>query len=474
MSITANHAESIHRDAAAPTRSPETVADLFPLPLTAFERFLLHGESADHPATFYVEMHVEGRFDQPALNAAFETAVERHPLLRACVYKDGWREFWRPAPALPKLVWQESTDPPGPPGGRWIDLRQESGLRVWVRNEPNTGDVLFLQYHHACTDGLGAGRLIVDLLSEYSRLTGPVFPKNPVNPPDTTLLKNRGQFRHVSTTTTWQKISNTYRFHVQGPTPLATPAIQPGSSQATAPVIATHVFECEETSQFTSCSGELSGLTINHVAVALLFRAVVDWQRAHGHSSNQERIRILMPVDLREPKDRQLPAANRVGFSFPTRMIGETEGWNQLLSSLEQEIRFIRGSRLGMDFLDGLNVVDRVPGLLPSLLRSSGCMATTLITNFGQSRRYQQVFPATEGSMVFGNVQLHHIVATPPISKSTRAGFGMCVTSGRLVLSVQCCPLLFDQQSANQLLQTYVSAWRQWAHRSVAELAIPC
>jgi hypothetical protein len=469
MSTTANKADSGYRAVAARVVRPSEIDnDVFPLPLTPFERFLIYGESVDHPATFYVELHVEGRFHRPALEAALQTAVQRHPLLHAQIHKDGWRESWKAAEGAPCVDWSGAIGSSGSIARRWIDLRNECGLRVWVSNEASRGDVLHLQFHHACCDGLGAGRLIVDLMSAYSTRVGPVSPKIEVRPPDPRLLKDRGRYAYPGRTTGWQKLSNTYRFHLLAPTPLAAPDRQPSPQSSTAPVIATHVFDRDQTSRFSACVAEHNGLTINHIAIALLFRTVNEWQQACGRSSNKQRFRILMPIDLREPGDRDLPATNRVGFSFPTRMSEETQDWQQLLSSLEQEIRFIRSSRLGIDFLGGLNLVDSIPGLLPSLISSSGCMATTLITNFGQSRRYQQVFPATDGSMVFGNVRLHHIVATPPISRSTRAGFGMCITSGRLVLSVQCCPLLFNQQSAGKLLQVYAESWSQWADRHTA------
>jgi len=466
VSTAAGESDSDVRTSVASTvpldRAPSG-GSLFPLPLTSFERFLLFGEGLDNPAIFYVELHHEGRFDRTALETSLDAAVSRHPLLCAQITQDRRRECWTAAAELPQIVWQSTTDPPGPPLGRWIDLRQGCGLRAWVREDPALGDVLHLQFHHTCTDGLGAGRLIVDLMSAYARLTGPPYPKLDVPAPDPMRLKHRGKFRRSGQTTLWQKVLNTYRFHALPPTPLAAPARRPTDVSSTSPVIASHVFDRDETDVFSSKATTIGNLTINDVAVALLFRAVSSWQQSQGCTSTEQRFRILMPVDFREPADRLMPATNRVGFSFPTRLDDECHDWGRLLNSLVEEIRFIRRTRLGMDFLGGLSLTDSIPGLLPSLLRSSGCMATTLITNFGQSRRYEQVFTAEDRSMIFGNVRLHHIVATPPISRSTRAGFGMCITSGRLVLSVQCDPQLFDNQTASELLQVFVSAWRQWA-----------
>jgi len=468
VTITTSETESDIPDALRSTTVPQDCARvsehaLFPLPITPFERFLYDGEARDYPATFYVELHLEGQFDRSALETALEAAVKRHPLLSCQLSEEGRSHSWTPVAQLPQIVWQGATDPVGPPLGRWIDLRQGCGLRAWVREQVGRGDVLHLQFHHSCTDGLGAGRFIVDLMAVYSRLTGPPYPKLDVPSPDAAKLKHRWQFRRRSQTTSWQKALNAYRFHVLAPTPLAAPVRRPAPSNSLSPVIASYLFERDETQAFSSKITLLGNLTINDVAVALLFRAVSSWQQLQGRTSNRQRLRILMPVDFRESTDRLLPAANRIGFSFPTRLIKECHDWGRLLSSLAEEIRFIRRTNLGMDFLGGLSLTDSVPGLLPTLLRSSGCMATTLITNFGQSRRYEQVFPADDGSMIFGNVRLHHIVATPPISRSTSAGFGICITSGRLVLSVQCDPQLFDNQTASELLQEFVSAWRQWS-----------
>ncbi|MDB5348560.1 MAG: hypothetical protein JWP89_6937 [Schlesneria sp.] len=453
----------------APDREPcfrensvrDTDRALWPLALTSFERFLLHGEDLNYPATFYVELHLEGQFDRTALQEALRVAVLRHPLLCATVVQTGWRESWQPASEPPHALWQSTTDAPGPPLGRWIDLRRECGLRIWVREQPQLGDVLYLQFHHSCTDGLGAGRFIIDLMSEYSRLVCRQ-PDLVTSSADLLALKNRDRFRRFGQTSRWQKTLNAYRFHVLTPTPLAAPNHLPVPSGSTAPVIATHVFDRDETDCFVSKTATLGGCSINDVGLALLFRAVSLWQKSRGRESPSQRLRILMPIDLREAGDRFGPATNRVGFSFPSRSIKECDNWHQLLNSLREEIRFIRRTRLGMDFINGLKVTDTIPGLLPMLLRSPGCMATTLLTNFGQTRRYEQFFPVADRSMLFGNMRLHHIVATPPISRACRVGFGMCLTSGRLVLTVQCDPALFDNKSAGELLQVFVSIWRQW------------
>ena len=51
-----------------------------------------------------------------------------------------------------------------------IDLASEIGLRISVDADSDRADVLF-EFHHACTDGIGAVQFIGDLLAHYGQLT---------------------------------------------------------------------------------------------------------------------------------------------------------------------------------------------------------------------------------------------------------------------------------------------------------------
>jgi hypothetical protein len=133
---------------------------------------------------------------------------------------------------------------------------------------------------------------------------------------------------------------------------------------------------------------------VNDVAIALLFQTLADWNLQNSRTSTKQRLRVLMPTDLRERGDRWLTAANRVGYSFLSRSIGQCHDWDALIAGISQETKYIKGIRLGLDFLQILSAVQRIPYLLPALLRLPRCMATAVLTNLGDTTGIPAAFGA--------------------------------------------------------------------------------
>jgi hypothetical protein len=125
-----------------------------------------------------------GGFDRAALEAAQRKAIERHPLLNACVER-GRRGKWQwiPAPdGVPPITWlsQPTTDS-YPAIGSGLDLRRQGGVRLIVTEHGGQSD-LTMHQHHACCDGLGAVQYLTDVLATYvQELGGPLA--RPLPPP---------------------------------------------------------------------------------------------------------------------------------------------------------------------------------------------------------------------------------------------------------------------------------------------------
>ena len=62
--------------------SPEK---LFPLPLEAFEQYMLAEDRTNQPMDSVRQLLLSGHLQQEAFETAIATASERHPLLRALV-----------------------------------------------------------------------------------------------------------------------------------------------------------------------------------------------------------------------------------------------------------------------------------------------------------------------------------------------------------------------------------------------------
>ena len=99
---------------------------------------------------------------------AVRRAVLRHPLLCAHLSVSRITGFrWvAAADPYPYVDCADASVPLSFPGRERIDLRSETGLRVWAR-EGNGHTELRFQFHHACCDGVGAYRVIEDVLCAY-------------------------------------------------------------------------------------------------------------------------------------------------------------------------------------------------------------------------------------------------------------------------------------------------------------------
>ncbi|MBX3439464.1 MAG: hypothetical protein KF861_18390, partial [Planctomycetaceae bacterium] len=148
---------------------------LFPLVSTSFERYMLADDRPSHPMAAFMEIDVRGRVQTELLLKAFDLAVDRHPLLRACTQPDRWgRPLWQlTSPRSPDVAgWGvplTCSDAEG--GGEQFDMRAGTGMRTWIRQAVDRTHIT-IQVHHACSDAVGKLTFLSDWLSLYTQLEG--------------------------------------------------------------------------------------------------------------------------------------------------------------------------------------------------------------------------------------------------------------------------------------------------------------
>jgi hypothetical protein len=268
-------------------------------------------------------------------------------------------------------------------------------------------------------------------------------------------------------TTFWEKAKNALAYVTTQPEPLTGP--QSGrsgsareSSSLTRPLVHKVLLEIDETSNLRKRAQE-EGATFNDVAVAKLMQVCADWNRRHESAPDTRHVRVCMPTDLRLKEDDSLPAANRMGYAFLTRQFAQTRDWRTLLNSVRDETTYIKDNRVGLDFVTNMAIAQKVPFLLPLYLKHARCQTTTVLTNLGDTtRRFRRRFPMDAGRLVIGGCPLDYAIVTPPVRPGTRAGWGMCISAGRLAIGLLTDPHTFNDDDTQQLLDSYVEAIRQW------------
>jgi hypothetical protein len=442
----------------------------FPLAFTPFERLMLLDDRPDYPMTIHVELGFAGRMDKQIFLAAMEHTVARHPLLNARV---GWRGRWPywlgPASRSATVTWHEAEPPALAMRPPQIDLTQGPGVEAHVHVGSATTSVLVL-FHHSCCDGQGARRFLFDLVSAYDRLAlGENSSRGQARMDQ--LLQERLKRRHEiaagparevpedPSSTVLQRIKNAVA-HV---TTRAERLSGPQQGKRPSPGRVHNVLlDIDETANLRRRAQE-DGATFNDVAVAKLMQVCAAWNREHEQMPENRFVRVCMPTDLRLKEDDTLPAANRMGYAFLTRQFSLMHDWPKLLASVREETTYIKDYRVGIDFVNNMAIAQKVPFLLPILLKTSKCLTTTVLTNLGDAtRRLRRRFPMDAGRAVIGGLPLDFIKVTPPVRPGTRAGFGMCICGGRLAISLLTDPHVFNDDDTQRLLDNYVEAIRAW------------
>ena len=162
----------------------------------------------------------------------------------------------------------------------------------------------------------------------------------------------------------------------------------------------------------------------NDLLLRDLFLTLARWNDGVGRSARW--LRIMMPTDLREGQDIEMPAANLTSYIFLTRRASECRSPDSLLQTVRQDTTLVKNQRLGTVFMDTLYAASHVPGLLPFALRRNLCLATAVLSNSADpSRRFTPRFSRQAGLLVCGNLILEDISGVPPLRRKTRATFSI-------------------------------------------------
>ena len=480
----------------------------WPLPVAPMERFhLLDGEGsaaagAAGASTFHVDLHLSGPFDRAAFEQAHDRAARRHPLLWAKLAGD-WHDLrWEPGGAPRPISWGD-----GPHDGTaGLDLRAGAGMDVhgWDRpagdppggeiavaddaDRADTGPVTVIRYtwHHAVCDARGGRQYLIDKLSLYARLTG-----GDVQPPprlDPARLAGRavapGSFGGGDTLTAaksetsgWQKARNAWGFHVLTPRPIAAPpdAVERGTTAGDAGQLILDAPLSRGRTDALHAAAARRGVTTNDLAVAVLLHTLARWNDEFGPrdphrpgpfspkrlSPNRlrtDRLRVLIPVDVRTPADRRLPAANRVTFTFLSRPLADCRDLDAMLPEVAEELKLMRRTRIGLDFFHGIAVSSQSPRLFRWTSELPDCITSTVLSYPGElgGRAVGRRFPTRDGKLILGETVVERITGAPPVRKGLRAGFGIADYADRFTISVRADRRFFDEAAAADLLGRYV------------------
>lgn len=446
----------------ATTTAPQKKTRLFPAHLAQIDRFLLDDDSPKHPMTFVITLECEGLFDHAVFEAALNDAVDRHPYTHAKLGagKRGVLSWVDSKGERPKVTWCDDSTPIDEEDINSIDLRKEVGLKVWVREGASTCTAIFL-WHHSVADGAGAYRFTGDVLAIYDqRMGGQKSKLLELNPE---LLRERrarmadaftrGDRRAVLSAI-WRLFRDVF---MRQAAPLAAPSQR---GEVTFPGCAMHTFTKEETAAIRAAADN-ARVMLNDLLLERMFQAMRDWNANHNQRSGRP-LRIMMPTDLRDSRETEMPAANMVGYTFLTRKSAECDDSAKLLRSVADESAQIVNSQRGKQFIDAICGVQVFPSALRWLLRRGWCLATTVVTNLGDpTRRMNARLPRRDGLLAAGNVVVTRFGGAPPLRDGTRLVVAISTYNRCLTLSLRGSPHFMGDRDTAEFLGLYADRLRE-------------
>lgn len=450
----------------SPTLSTPSSVSPLPLPLVAFERYMLTDDRPSHPMTFTIRLYFSGRFDAAAFERAVEAAVARHPLLAA--HLDGSRpgraRWVAAADPRPYLDVAEESAPLLFPGSEQIDLRRATGLRIWVRTGESRTQMR-LQFHHCCCDGVGAYEFIEDLLCAYELALHPDSAQASWRPLNADLLRRRARFglawwQNVLRLPIdfWGVVVGNAQFFFSPAVELASPEAPLVDAAARLRLLdyPAHTFDEAETQRLRE-QARREHATFNDFLLAGLAAGLRAWNSRLGVRQGLRIVRIMIPFNLRGPDDETLPAANVVAMLFMDRHAFWFRRRRWLLWSTRLETRFFKFFRFPISFIRSVQLLSLVPGGIRLLCGVGKCYATSVLSNLGKMFPHARL-PRREGKLVAGELVLERIESAPPVRPHTGTSLSTLYYADRLTVVMNYDRFHFTPEAARDVLSTIVGA----------------
>ncbi len=442
-------------------------ASLFPMVFEPFEEFMLANDRPGARNTFAMELTFEGSIQREAFEAGLDQALSRHPLFCALLVRRRWfRPQWVDSAGIrPLVIWADSADEFSSSHAEGIDISCEVGLRFCIRN---TGDSskMFVVFHHCCCDAVGAVQFLADLFTGYAHnldtdsASRPDFPC--VSSED---LKHRGDL-HIHPQQgrrflwyLWQSLAYATRTFLLPAARLAIPL----SHDTEAPPCAessgclTSTLD-SEVNRALRMLARRQGVTVNDLLIRELFLGIRDWNATHAPGLSRQWLSLMVPTNLRTLEHDRMPAANIVSATFMKRHVKDCADPARLLTSISQEVAYIRATRFAAGFLTYLRWLRWVPGFRTACSKG-GYFATTVFSNVGDAWRLcSNGFPSdARGHAILGNLVLKDVNTASPLPNGTRASFTLWRANERMRVGLRYDSNLFSPGQAQSLLSVYVS-----------------
>jgi len=439
---------------------------LFPISLCPFEQFLRRDSRKDYPMTFVIAMEFFGQLKKNEFLTALDSALDRHRILKSVVGEGkGGRLSWIYKKDLKSnVVWCKENEPIECPEGIEFDDSKEAGVRIWVHQGEDKVKVSFY-YNHVSIDGVSAHHFMCDLWAIYANLvSGPGTVK--LAELDPTLLKNRAHRQRYASPNdahprnAWWAIKQGIKIAFMSCQSIGKPKIK---SKKEIPLFGV-ITDTLSRAEFTSLRNKAIefGVTANDVLTTEIFLMLSQWNKESPSFGNWRPFRVLIPTNLRSPRDASMPGTNMSSYNFLNRKTKQCRDRVELLKGIRDETAKIKNTK-GTEFIEAITYATAVPWALPIVTWGRKSIASIVLSNMGDpTRRYTATFPRKKGAVIAGNLELDDFAGVPPLRDKTRATIGVTAYQRKLTISLRCDPDSFDEAHTKKMLDMIMDGLRWW------------
>jgi NRPS condensation-like uncharacterized protein len=443
---------------------PVTSSSPFPLPLGPMEHYFLVSDSEKYPMSAWVCCWFTGVFDRIFFLESLQATIQRHPLLGSVVQGDKlhrtsnlhWVKQNNP---LPHVDWAKEETPFDFPQGEWIDLQKETGLRVFIREQEDRTR-LFLQFHHACCDGIASTEFLNDLLTIYAAKKSGAPPLGNLRRLDERYLETRNKFK-----LSWKRRLLEYPLGLYRAARFFFKRVRPiGMSHApwsfsrldlAEPAYFLERFTREETHRIKNTAKQ-NGCSLNDLFLRDLFLAIDKWNAQCCPNENKQPIRIATPINLRKlvTSSKEMPANNCFSLILVDRKPRQLSSPEKLLKSIRRETRCLKNWEPGTWFYKMLKIAGILGGksfLLPSGER---CHGSTMFSFMDELMRECPLM-GDQGLLCAANMKLEMLTGLVPITNSTPVVFFCSSYDKCFSINIHYDPKKISDTQAKALLEMY-------------------
>ncbi|MFO1001031.1 MAG: hypothetical protein U0936_11865 [Planctomycetaceae bacterium] len=437
--------------------SAEEDFELFPLPLTPLERFLIRCDTRNSSMVIRVVLRFTGDCQSGILKETLKRAVRRHPLLSCRLSGYRFRPHWvagKPEEIVTQRLSGSIFAADCGPFEKQIDLRRSGGLQIEIQFMDD-GVKVIVDAHHAVTDGNGLRQVLTEWLHLYHCEINGLPSRLPDADPHR--LEKRDQFPQPATAapvTLSEAVRNTL-VTIRG----RTSRWMPGNSLGTKRGVAPHSFCVEHIlseAEIEQVQKRLSAwkVSLNELMIAACMST---FAKLAPSGSKGDRVTILNPTDLRLPSDRALPATNRFGFAFLRRIRSECHDPARMLKGIHDEMSYILKGYIGVEFVKGLKSASRIPGGVDFIRRLGLFIPTLQWTCLGDvTRGGKRLMTWKNGSLFSGGLKLESATGFAPFAENVPLSVASCEAGDRIALTVRASTECITPEQTSEFLRTLV------------------